>query len=129
MAQLRQAYAEYVARDVQVVVVGPDDPRAFAYYWQQLSLPFIGLPDPKASVLRLFGQKTSLFRLGREPAQVLIDKAGIACYVYYGHDISDIPGTDEILALVDELSAQADPAPTSVRSGDFSRSRVRSGGS
>jgi peroxiredoxin len=127
MAQLRQAHARYVARDIQVVVVGPDDPRAFAYYWQQLSLPFTGLPDSGASVLRLFGQKTSLFRLGREPAQVLIDKAGTARYVHYGHSISDIPGNDEILALVDEISAQTGPGPSSVRSGDFSRSPVLSG--
>jgi peroxiredoxin len=50
MAQLRQDYPQFVARDIEVVVVGPEDARAFADYWQKESLPFIGLPDPTHSV-------------------------------------------------------------------------------
>jgi len=42
--------------------------------------------------------------LGRMPAQVLIDKTGFARFVHYGHDMSDIPSNQEILALVDELN-------------------------
>jgi len=106
MAQLRQDYDQFVARDVQVVVVGPEDARAFADYWQKESLPFIGLPDPKAGVLKLYGQEVNLFKLGRMPAQVLIDKAGVARFVHYGHGMSDIPPNEEILALADELNAQ-----------------------
>ena len=77
MAQLRQDYQEFVARDVEVVVVGPGGCRGFYRILQKDSLPFIGLPDPKASVLKLYGQEISLFKLGRMPAQVLIDKAGM----------------------------------------------------
>ncbi|MEI2622953.1 MAG: hypothetical protein V9G23_02875 [Giesbergeria sp.] len=71
----------------------------------QEALPFIGLPDPKASVLKLYGQEVNLFKLGRMPAQVLIDKAGIARYVHYGHSMSDIPENEELLALGKELNA------------------------
>ena len=109
MAQLRQDYQEFVARDIEVVVVGPEDARAFSDYWRKESLPFIGLPDPKASVLRLYGQEVNLFKLGRMPAQVLIDKAGIARFAHYGHDMSDIPKNEEILALADEIHTQAGP--------------------
>jgi len=35
---------------------------------------------------------------------VLVDKAGVARYVHYGHSMSDIPGNEEILALVDEIN-------------------------
>jgi peroxiredoxin len=108
MAQLRQDYSQFVARDMEVVVVGPEDARAFAGYWQRESLPFIGLPDPAHSVLKLYGQEVSLFKFGRMPAQVLIDKAGVARFVHYGHDMSDIPKNSEILALGDELNARAE---------------------
>jgi len=104
MAQLRHDHTEFVARDVAVVVVGPENAQGFADYWQKEKLPFIGLPDPKASVLKLYGQEVNLFKLGRMPAQVLIDKEGIARFVHYGHDMSDIPSNQEILALVDELN-------------------------
>jgi peroxiredoxin len=109
MAQLRQDYPLFVARDIEVVVVGPEDARAFAAYWQKEFLPFIGLPDPTHSVLKLYGQEVNLFKLGRMPAQVLIDKAGTARFVHYGHSMSDIPKNEEILALVDEIHAQAVP--------------------
>jgi len=79
MAQLRQDYPQFVGRDMEVVVVGPEDARAFAAYWQKESLPFIGLPDSTHSVLKL----------GRMPAQVLIDKAGVARFVHYGHGMSE----------------------------------------
>jgi len=104
MAQLRHDHTEFVSRDVAVVVVGPEDAQGFSDYWQKHSLPFIGLPDPKASVLKLYGQEVNLFKLGRMPAQVLIDKAGIARFVHYGHSMSDIPSNQEILALVDEIN-------------------------
>ena len=109
MAQLRREYSEFVARDVEVVVVGPEDARAFADYWEKEDLPFVGLPDPKHRVLKLYGQEVKLFKLGRMPAQVLIDKAGVARFVHYGHDMQDIPENAEILALADELNASPGP--------------------
>jgi peroxiredoxin len=107
MAQLRQDYQQFVSRNVEIVVVGPEDARGFAAYWQKESLPFIGLPDPTASVLKLYGQEVNLFKLGRMPAQVLIDKSGMARFVHYGHSMSDIPENREILALADALNQSA----------------------
>ena len=106
MAQLRQDYSQFTARDIEVVVVGPEDAKAFAAYFEKESLPFVGLPDPKAGVLKLYGQEVNLFKLGRMPAQVLIDRAGVARYVHYGHNMSDIPENEELLALGDEINRQ-----------------------
>lgn len=105
MAQLRQDYQEFVKRQAQVIVVGPDEAEAFQTYWRQHDLPFVGLPDPKASVLKLYGQEVNLFKLGRMPAQVIVDKGGVARFVHYGHSMSDIPANAEILALLDQLNA------------------------
>ncbi len=103
MAQLRQDYAQFVERQTEIVVVGPDSPGAFANYWKSNNLPFIGLPDSKASVLKLYGQEVSLFKLGRMPAQVLVDRDGIARFVHY---MSDIPENSEIFALLDEMESE-----------------------
>ena len=103
MAQLRQEYQEYEKRQTQVIVVGPDDAEAFEAFWEEHDLPFIGLPDPKASVLRLYGQEVNLFKLGRMPAQVIVDKNGTARYAHYGHEMSDIPANAELLSLLDSI--------------------------
>jgi len=106
MAQLRQGYDEFRSRDVEIVIVGAEDAGAFGEYWTKESLPFVGLPDPKHTVLKLYGQEVSLFRLGRMPAQVVVDKDGMARYVHYGYDMTDIPTNEEILTLIDELDQE-----------------------
>ena len=68
MAQLRRDYQKFQALDAEVVVVGPEDSKAFRSYWAANQLPFIGLPDPQHTVLKLYGQKVNLFKLGRMPA-------------------------------------------------------------
>ena len=103
MAQLRHDYQQFVDRQTQVIVVGPEDAAAFKSYWEKNDLPFIGLPDPTFSVLKLYGQEVNLFKLGRMPAQVIIDQAGIARFVHYGHSMSDIPENAELLRLLDGM--------------------------
>ena len=104
MTQLRQDYQEFVIRKTRVVVVGPEGPQAFKTYWKQYNLPFTGLPDPHASVLKLFGQEVNLFKLGRMPAQVIVDLDGIARFVHYGHTMTDIPENFELFEILDQLN-------------------------
>ena len=104
MAQLRQDYQQFVDRNAVVVVVGPENQEKFQRFWSENELPFIGLPDPKHSVLKLYGQEVNLFRLGRMPAQVIIDRDGMARFVHYGHAMSDIPPNSELLSLLDEMA-------------------------
>jgi peroxiredoxin Q/BCP len=111
MAQLRLDHDKFVAAGAEIVVVGPDDGEAFRAYWAEHDLPFIGLPDPEHRVLRLFGQQVNLFKLGRMPAQVIVDRQGIARYAHYGHAMSDIPENAEILEILGSLPAEQAAQP------------------
>jgi peroxiredoxin len=106
MAQLRQDYDKFIAQDTEVVVVGPEDEKAFSNYWQKNNLPFVGLPDPTHTVLKLYGQEIKLFKFGRMPAQVTIDKKGLARFIHYGHDMTDIPENEEILELLETMNKE-----------------------
>jgi peroxiredoxin len=77
MAQLRQDYQKFEAQNTAIVVVGPEKAAAFTKYFDENDLPFIGLPDPKHSVLKLYGQEIKLFKFGRMPAMVIIDRQGV----------------------------------------------------
>ena len=112
MAQLRRDYHKFVEQNAEVVVVGPEDAAAFAEYWQRENLPFVGLPDPSASVLKQYGQEVNLFKLGRMPAQVIIDKSGTVRYAHYGKSMSDIPANEEILGLLAGLDEPGQPRLT-----------------
>ncbi len=104
MAQLRQDFSEFEKRNTLIVVVGPENAAAFARYFGENSLPFTGLPDPSHSVLKLYGQEVNLFKLGRMPAQVIIDRAGVVRYAHYGHSMADIPANAELFELLDALA-------------------------
>lgn len=103
MAQLRQSIEQFTENDTEIVVVGPENAAAFETYFTKHKLPFVGLPDPKHSVLKLYGQEVKLFKFGRMPAQLVVDKNGIVRFAHYGHDMTDIPKTAEVLGFIQAL--------------------------
>lgn len=103
MAQLRQDFEMFDNLNTKVVVVGPENIRKFKNFWAQHVLPFTGLPDALQKVLILFGQEVKLFKFGRMPAQVIVDKEGIVRYGHYGNSMSDIPKNTELLEILSEL--------------------------
>jgi len=106
MAQLRQDYQKFVDRDAEVVVVGPDDDKAFQEYWQKEQIPFVGLADPKHSVANRYGQEIKLLKMGRMPALMVVDKEGEARFVHYGSAMYDIPPDNQILGILDTLNKE-----------------------
>ena len=104
MAQLRQDYAEFVARDAEIVVVAPEKLDAVQQYWQKEHLPFVGLADPDHKVANVYGQQIKWLKWGRMPALTVIDKQGRVHYRHYGESMSDIPTSSQVLALLDELN-------------------------
>ncbi|QRN82582.1 redoxin domain-containing protein [Chloroflexota bacterium] len=107
MAQLRQDYALFTQRNVAVIAVGPESVYKFKTYWDENDLPFIGLADPEQTAARRYEQEINLFKLGRMPAQIIIDKGGIVRYAHYSNSMSDIPHNEEILAVIDEIAGES----------------------
>ncbi|HHU11820.1 MAG TPA: redoxin domain-containing protein [Clostridiaceae bacterium] len=103
MMQLLQGFDQFTKRDTEVIVVGPDSAEKFKAFWESNDFAFYGLPDETHGVLKLYGQEVNLFKLGRMPAQMLIDKSGVLRYIHYGHSMSDIPENSEIIELIDTL--------------------------
>jgi peroxiredoxin len=105
MAQLRQDYQQFVQRDTEIVVVGPEDSKAFANYWTKEGLPFVGLPDPEHIVADRYGQEVKLLKFGRMPAIITIDKQGQVLETHYADNMRDYPSNSALLALLDESNA------------------------
>jgi peroxiredoxin Q/BCP len=106
MAQLRQDYSLFRERQTEVIVIGPEGPQSFRRYWEKNDLPFPGVPNPSHSVLKAYGQEVKLFKFGRMPAQVIVDRNGIARFVHYGKSMDDIPDTTSLLKILDELNRE-----------------------
>jgi len=106
MAQLRRDYDRFQSLDTEILVIGPENAGLFRRYLTKNSLPFIGLPDPNHSVLKRYGQEVKLFKLGRMPAQVIVDKNSIVRFAHYGNSMSDIPDNEELLNILGQLNQE-----------------------
>ena len=104
MARLRDEYEKFTGRGVKILAVGPNPPPVFKQFWENQSIPFVGLPDPDHLVARMYRQEVNLFKLGRMPLNCVIDAKGYVRYAHYGHSMSDIPSNEELLHVIDELN-------------------------
>jgi hypothetical protein len=50
-----------------------------------------------------------LSKLGRMPALLVVDKAGIIQYEHYGEDMKDIPDNNIVLDILDKLNLAESP--------------------
>ncbi len=100
---MRDDYQEFVKRGVEILVIGPDGPRAFKRYWEEEKMPFPGCADIGSKVAETYQQEVNILKLGRMPAEVIIDKNGIVRYLHYGESMSDIPQIPQLLAVIDTL--------------------------
>ena len=106
MAQLRQDYQKFTDRYAEVIAIGPDEANAFADFWHNEHMPFVGVADHEHVIANLYSQKVNLLKLGRMPALVVVDKEGKIRYQHYGDSMSDIPLNETILSLLDDLNKE-----------------------
>ena len=106
MAQLRQDYPQFVDQQAEIVVVGPEDSRAFEDYWQKEALPFVGLPDPDHRVANLYGQQVKLLKMGRMPALMVVDIEGRIRDLHYGDSMRDIPANAHVLQVLEQANRE-----------------------
>jgi peroxiredoxin Q/BCP len=100
---LRRDYKKFVARECEVISIGPEGADTFRRYWEKEKLPFVGLADPDHRVADRYGQPVRLTRLGRLPMQLLIDKQGVIRTRHEGGWMSDIPANADVLKELDEI--------------------------
>lgn len=108
MARLRDDYPLFTRRGAEILAVGPDGRRAFQTYWAEHGLPFIGLPDEDHAVARRYKQEINLFKWGRMPLVLIVDRHGLIRFAHYGASMSDIPENSILLSVIDELNATSE---------------------
>ena len=103
MAQLRQDYQKFLERNTEIIAIGPEDANTFTNWWHEHQMPFVGIPDPKHDIARLYNQQFKLLRGGRMPALAVIDINGRVRLMHYADSPGDIPSNQKVLSLLDEL--------------------------
>ncbi len=103
---MRQDQPLFEKRHTVIVSAGSENAADFRKYWENNDLPFMGIPDPEQKILKLYGQEVNLLKLGRMPAQFLIDSRGTLQMVHYGESMKDIVDDDPVLQKLDNLMSE-----------------------
>jgi peroxiredoxin Q/BCP len=106
MAQLRQDYTQFTARNAEILVICPEEKNAVQAFWQRERLPFPGLADPRHRVADLYGQEVNLLKLGRMPELAIVDRAGLVRYIHHAGRMNDIPANKTLIDVLDELNKE-----------------------
>lgn len=102
---MRDEYEAFIARQAEILAVGPNDLPAFQRYWANEKIPYIGLPDPAHTVAKMYRQEVNLFKFGRMPLVCIVGRNGRIRFVHYGASMSDIPSNATLFEVMDELNA------------------------
>jgi len=100
---MRHDFEKFQERKVPIAVIVPHDSQRVKTFWEEESLPFIGIPDPEGILGKLYGQEWNLLKLGRMPALFIVDQQGKIRFAHYGKDMADIPENIEMLNIIDSL--------------------------
>jgi peroxiredoxin len=103
MARLSHDYQEFVNRETEILILGPNDEDSFKRIWKMEKLPMIGLADPGSKIADLYQQEVNLLKLGRMPALLVIDKQGIIRFIHYAQSMADIPENRKIFEVLDKI--------------------------
>ncbi len=103
MVHLRHDYQEFVSRDTEILILGPNNVDSFKRIWKMEELPMIGLADPGSNIADIYQQEVNLVKLGRMPALLVIDKRGIIRFIHYAQSMADIPDNRKILDVLDKI--------------------------
>ena len=106
MAQLRQDYAQFIARSAEILVVWPDDAKAVRTTVKKRSCPSPTWSTRATRSLTQYGQQTKILKLGRMPALVVLDRDGTVQYEHKANSMSDIPSNKTVLDVLDRLNIE-----------------------
>lgn len=104
LSLLRREMEAFEARHAVILVIDPDRPDQIQEYWKREELPFPGFADIDNRLASLFHQKVDIFRDGRLPTVVLVDRESRIRYRHDGASAPDIPSNETLLAELDRIN-------------------------
>ncbi len=93
---------------LKILIVNPDDAGQVAEYWRKEGLPMPGLVDPGHEIANQYGQQVKIFKFGRLPSLLVLDRSGAVRFEHRGDSMTDFVPNKQLIALLDELNREWD---------------------
>ncbi len=98
MMQLHQDIEKFNEKKIKVIAICPEKIEAVNKFMEKNELSFDLVSDNNHKLAGIYGQETKLLKLGRMPAQVIIDNDEKIKFKHYANSMKDIIENQEILS-------------------------------
>ncbi len=100
MMQLHQDKEKFENKDIKIIVICPEREDKIRKFLDKEPLDLTFVSDPTHTLADNYNQQVKLFKLGRMPAQILINQDGNKVLEHFANSMADIIENEEILAKV-----------------------------
>ena len=100
---MKQDIKQFTDRMAQIIVIAPHETGKVKTYWENETIPFVGIPDPDGTIGKRYGQEWNLIKLGRMPALFIIDRTSTVIYTQYANNMADIPENGKLIQVLEGL--------------------------
>ena len=102
-AELRKDYEKFIELNAYLYPILADKESNAKKLEQKYARKYPVFYDETKQVPNMLKQEVKIFKLGRMPGLLIIDKNGIIQYAYYGENMHDIPSNEEILEVLKKI--------------------------
>ncbi len=106
--QLHQDIQKFEALKINVVVVCPENIAGVEKFVAKHPLELDLVADPQHVIADRFNQQVKIFKLGRLPAQIILDKDDKRVFEHYASSMTNIIENNVILSAIKKANPTAD---------------------
>ncbi len=103
MVQLHQDIKKFQDKKIRVVAICPESQERIEKYLAKESLDFDLVSDSDHQLADCYGQQVKVLKLGRMPAQLVLDGKGHRIVEHYARNMTDILENQQILETVPKI--------------------------
>ncbi len=104
MMQLHKEKKEFDKRNIKVVSICPENIEKIERFLSSENIDLELVADPKHIIADEYNQQVKIFKLGRMPAQIILNNKGEKIFEHFANSMRDIIENREILSFIDEKS-------------------------
>ncbi len=99
MMQLHQDIEKFEAKKIKVIAICPEKIEQVIKFQEKNNLSFDLVSDSDHSLANKYGQETKILKLGRMPAQIVLDKNSSVLFKRYAKNMKDITENEAVLSM------------------------------
>ncbi len=100
MVQLHQDREKFKEKGIKIIVVCPENEEKIKKYLDKEPLDLVFVADPTHTLADFYKQQVKIFKFGRLPAQILLDKDRNTVFEHFATSMKDVVENERVFKWI-----------------------------